>query len=73
MGAAKVYATDIMEARLKLAKEIGADGVFNVKNKSPADAAKEIIKSIGFQPDNVIECTGFAASIEVGITVSHRF
>ncbi|VDN54387.1 unnamed protein product [Dracunculus medinensis] len=68
MGAAKVYATDIMEARLKLAKEIGADGVFNVKNKSPADAAKEIIKSIGFQPDNVIECTGFAASIEVGIT-----
>uniref|UniRef100_A0A915PGE6 Sorbitol dehydrogenase n=1 Tax=Setaria digitata TaxID=48799 RepID=A0A915PGE6_9BILA len=59
--------TDILDHRLKIAKEVGADETVNVKGLSATDAAKMIEEKIGGAADVVIECCGAQASIELAI------
>jgi len=55
-GAAKIIVTDLVDARLEKAKELGADYVINSKN---ADAVEEILKiSGGKGAGKVIETAG---------------
>lgn len=68
-GATKAYLTDILDHRLAIGKEVGADEVFNVKGLSPEEAAKIIVDKCGGAPDIAIECCGFQPSIELAIKV----
>lgn len=69
-GAAKVINTDILDDRLKLAKELGADATINVKGMSASDVAKEVVRLLdGVMPEAGIECTGAQSSTETGILV----
>ncbi len=56
LGASKVMVTDISDGRLSLAKECGADAVFNTKNKDFGDA---MIETFGPDKADVIyDCAG---------------
>jgi L-iditol 2-dehydrogenase len=56
MGAAQVLVTDISDYRLELAKECGADYVYNTKN---TDFAKALVESFGADKADVIyDCAG---------------
>lgn len=63
---AKVYIADLLDRRLELATEYGADGVINTKTDDLAEKAKEITDGNGF--DVCIEACGlsqtFLACIE---------
>ncbi|MCP9262505.1 Sorbitol dehydrogenase [Dirofilaria immitis] len=60
--------TDIMDHRLKIAKEVGADETINVKDLSIQDATRIIVEKLDDEaPDVVIECCGAQSSIELAI------
>lgn len=69
-GAKKVLITDIQEARLNLAKKLGADAIYFIDIKKPFDdrkAATEIVAALGSAPDVSIECTGVETSQSMAI------
>ncbi|VDN00066.1 unnamed protein product [Thelazia callipaeda] len=66
-NAAAVLITDIVDCRLAIAKEVGADEVLNVRGKSTNDAAELVKQKLGAEPDVVIECCGVQPSIELAI------
>ncbi len=69
MGA-RVMISDMLDSRLNLAKEYGADRVVNIKNESIADCAVEFTKGNMFdvtveacgQPETFLNCIDFAAT-----------
>jgi (R,R)-butanediol dehydrogenase/meso-butanediol dehydrogenase/diacetyl reductase len=61
MGAGKVYVTDILDARLKKAIDLGADDVINVRKEDPVDRIYELTNNAG--PDVVFECAGKAETL----------
>lgn len=63
-GASKVFVTDINEARLKIAKELGADGTYLIdpKNFNDLELAEKIKADIGEGADITLECTGVESS-----------
>lgn len=67
------YVSDIDEARLKKAKEIGADYVLKITSKDPLVAAQAIEETVGDKVDISIECSGAAQSIQTAIYVSVYF
>ena len=68
-GASKVAITDLDENRLKMASQLGADEVFQIKSCDGKVVAEEIKKSFG-QPIRTIECSGAESSIQTGIFVT---
>ncbi|MHB1151359.1 MAG: zinc-binding dehydrogenase, partial [Eubacteriales bacterium] len=71
---AKVWAADILEGRLEMARQYGADGTINTKNKKFTEAAAEITNGDGFDvcieacglPETflaAIDCAAFAVNI----------
>jgi L-iditol 2-dehydrogenase len=63
-GAGQVYATDIDEYRLKMAKKYGADTVFNAKEDVPELLKKQ---NHGRLADIVIICAGSPAAVQQGL------
>ncbi len=69
MGA-KVMIADLLDSRLNLAKEYGADRVVNIKNESLTDATEEFTKGDMFdvtveacgQPETFLNCIDLAAT-----------
>ncbi len=69
MGA-RVMIADLLDSRLNLAKEYGADRVVNIKNESLTDAAEEFTKGDMFdvtveacgQPETFLNCIDLAAT-----------
>lgn len=68
-GATRAYVTDIMDHRLVVARELGADEGINVSGLDPASGAKLITEKFGGPPDVAIECCGVQSSIELAIKV----
>uniref|UniRef100_A0A0B7AB43 Sorbitol dehydrogenase n=1 Tax=Arion vulgaris TaxID=1028688 RepID=A0A0B7AB43_9EUPU len=66
-GASIVCVTDIDDARLKLAKEIGADFVVKVTSRDSLVTARAIEETLGNKADISIECSGAAPSIQTAI------
>ncbi len=65
LGAACVFATDISDTRLKLAKELGADYAVNTMKQ---DYAEELIKAFGPDKADVIyECAGSDITMDQAI------
>ena len=55
-GVSTVYVTDIMQKRLDKAKELGATGVINSRDKDPVEEVLKLTDGRGV--DIVIECSG---------------
>ena len=64
---ARIFALDIIEQRLKFARKFGAEKVLNPKK----DNIKELIKreTGGCGLDKVIDCTGSANAIKLGLDI----
>ncbi|KAB7503440.1 Sorbitol dehydrogenase [Armadillidium nasatum] len=68
MGATNVVVTDVVEEKLKVAKELGADAVLNVRNGTATENAKKVEELLGgIMPDCTIECSGAESSTKLGI------
>jgi len=67
MGASKVVVTDIDDGRLKVARDMGADGVINAAGKDPKALAAEVVAWLGTAPDATVECSGADSSVQLGI------
>jgi L-iditol 2-dehydrogenase len=63
-GASKIFATDIDEYRLKLAKKMGADVIINAKQNVPEQVKKQ---NNGKLADFVILCAGVPAAVNQAI------
>ncbi|MFO0795587.1 MAG: zinc-binding dehydrogenase, partial [Candidatus Brocadiaceae bacterium] len=61
LGAGKIFAVDITEYRLNMAKQCGADAVFHAKEDVPAHIRKH---NDGRLADMVIVCTGAPPAID---------
>ncbi len=64
-GCAKVYASDLSEQRLAVARELGADEVFPAKAGGLREAMLE--RTGGEGVDVVMECVGIAATVQSAI------
>ncbi len=65
LGATKVFATDLLDKRLEVAKDMGADAVFNSGNCDLAEEIKKLTDGKGV--DAVIDVTGVGAAINTGL------
>ncbi len=63
-GATKVFVTDMSEARLAMAKKVGATQVFKASDK---DIPQQIKKATGLGADIFIDAAGVQASFSTGI------
>lgn len=69
-GALKVVAVDIVQSRLDLAKDLGAQYTFiPTKGDSPEDSAKKIQELLGCKPTVAIDASGVEPSIQTAIHV----
>ncbi|VDK80474.1 unnamed protein product [Gongylonema pulchrum] len=68
-NATKAFVTDVVDHRLAIGRELGADECINVKGINPNEAAQMIIDKFGSAPDIAIECSGVQSSIELAIKV----
>ncbi|XP_039275521.1 sorbitol dehydrogenase-like isoform X2 [Nilaparvata lugens] len=74
MGARRVIITDLLDFKLEVAKELGADHTLLVK---PSDDEKEVTKKIqeileGNLPDITIDCSGFESTIKLGLQATRN-
>ncbi|BES94295.1 Sorbitol dehydrogenase [Nesidiocoris tenuis] len=68
MGASKVLAIDLLDDRLALAKNCGADLTLKIsRDDSPANVAKKVEEVMGAKPDKTMDCTGFSNTINIGL------
>lgn len=62
--------TDIVENRLDIAKQLGADVTYLVqKGRSESDTAADIHAIFGDEPDRTIDASGAESSIRLAILV----
>lgn len=67
-GAAKVILTDVIDSRLEMAKEFGADVVINVRGMSNEELASRIkAETNGFGVDVVMEVCGRPEAVPTGL------
>lgn len=64
VGASQIFVSDLSEARLKKAKEIGATHTFDAREK---DIPQQIKKLTGYGADVFIDAAGVQASYDTGI------
>ncbi len=69
MGASKVISIDMVDSRLKMAGEFGADHTINAAHYSTAEARIKAIKQLtgGHGADHVVEVTGSPQVIREGV------
>lgn len=67
MGAGDVLITDLVPDRLELAKELGAAHALVVGKEDEHELVKKIHKTMGFEPDVVIDCSGAQATNRLAI------
>uniref|UniRef100_A0A2M4AIE4 Sorbitol dehydrogenase n=1 Tax=Anopheles triannulatus TaxID=58253 RepID=A0A2M4AIE4_9DIPT len=68
MGASKVLVTDLLQNRLDVAKELGADETLLIsKSATEADLVKQIHELMGCAPDKTIDCSGAEATTRLSI------
>lgn len=67
-GAREVYATEIIEERLRLAKQLGANEVINAKVVDPVKRVSELTEGMG--PDVVFECAGASVTFNQMLEMS---
>ncbi|XP_074599019.1 sorbitol dehydrogenase-like [Brevipalpus obovatus] len=67
-GVTNICITDINEARLEVAKNLGATTAVLLKKDLTPEATKDqIVTGLGRMPDTVFECSGVEASLQLAI------
>ncbi len=70
MGASKIIVSDLVDNRLQVAKELGADHILKVDTSATVeDLAKQVAQILGVMPDASIECSGAETSVKLAILV----
>lgn len=73
MGASKVIITDLIQSRLDVAKELGADFTLQInKDDKEEDLVKKIHSLVGTAPNKSIDCCGFESSIRLGLLATEN-
>lgn len=68
MGAGRIVITDLLQNRLDVAKELGADGTLLLeKTVSETEIVKKIHTLFGGAPDKTIDCCGAEATSRISI------
>lgn len=68
MGATTIIITDLVQSRLDVAKELGADFALCIqKGDTEADLVKKIHKMLGTEPNKTIDCSGAEATNRLGL------
>ncbi|XP_058825319.1 sorbitol dehydrogenase-like [Topomyia yanbarensis] len=68
MGASKIVITDLLQSRLDVAKELGADETLVVeRGASETEVVKQIHALFGGAPDKTIDCSGAEATSRLSI------
>ncbi|KAG8335549.1 hypothetical protein J6590_064830 [Homalodisca vitripennis] len=68
MGASHCIVTDLVEYRLGVAKELGADFTLQVKaDADEKETTKSIVKLLGGPPQITVDCTGVQASLRLAM------
>jgi len=68
MGATKVIITDLIQSRLDVAKELGADYTLLIKKEDTEDGLVSKIHSLlGTEPNKSIDCSGAEATNRLGL------
>jgi L-iditol 2-dehydrogenase len=71
MGASKVIITDLVDHRLKKARELGADFTLRIHKSMTEDDIIKIIKTkLGQDPTVTLECTGAEQCVRVAVQVT---
>ena len=65
-----IFAIDLDENRLRVAKEMGATYTVKVTTRDSRELARQIVDTLGCNPDRTIECSGAEPSIATAIYVS---
>jgi L-iditol 2-dehydrogenase len=69
-GAGRVYVCDVDDARLELARSLGAAGTFNSRNVNPAEEIRQLTSGRG--ADIAFECVGAPATVKLAIDVVRK-
>jgi len=69
-GAARTYAVDVVEERLRLARELGADVAINAAAEDPVEAIKSDTDGLGV--DVAMEAVGSSRAVETAFEVVRR-
>lgn len=73
-GASKVLIADIVENRLKVAKELGADYTLLIgKNDTDELITKKIVDTLGVEPTVSFDCTGVELCVRIAVQVRKMF
>jgi len=67
MGASRVVVTDVVQSRLEVAKQLGADGTVLVDTRDIPTLVDRVEKALGAKPDISIDCSGVESSLQLGI------
>lgn len=68
MGASKVVITDLIDSRLEVAKDLGADFTLKLgRDDTDEQIVKNIHKLIGDAPNKTIDCCGFEPTNRLGL------
>jgi len=70
MGAERVVITDLVDERLQVAEELGADKTINVKSEDPVKEVREFTN--GYGADLVIEAIGLPATWEQALKMVRK-
>ena len=68
MGASKIIIADLVQNRLDVAKELGADYTLLIdRADKEEDLVKKVHSTLGSEPDKTIDCCGFESTIRLGL------
>lgn len=69
-GASKIIITDILDVKLKAAKDLGANHTINVTGMKEDDIIAKITELLGQQPNKTFDCTGAQICVRVALKVT---
>lgn len=68
MGASKVIITDLVQSRLDVAKDLGADFTLVIpKDAKEAELVKSVHSMLGGEPNKTVDCSGAEATNRLGL------
>ncbi|XP_018562527.1 sorbitol dehydrogenase isoform X1 [Anoplophora glabripennis] len=70
MGASKVVVTDVIDCKLEMAKQLGADFVIKTLNLSEEEVVNKIKELLGEEPTVSFDCSGAEQAVRVALTVT---
>ncbi|CAG5131396.1 unnamed protein product [Candidula unifasciata] len=70
LGAKRVVATDVEDAKLELARKFGADITVNVKNTDLKEFVMKLTNSVGI--DRICECSGVSAVVNSSFSLLRK-